>query len=67
MAVSQKNHFKLRGYLNFLLVNRVNLILNLEKLRKYFAKLRNYMLRNNKKPIEILNHMSIAHCAFGID
>ncbi len=43
MAISQKNHFKLRGYLNFRLERRVNLILNLEKFRNLFRKISNYI------------------------
>ena len=34
MAVSEKSHFKLEGYLNFRLGRRVNLIINFEVLRK---------------------------------
>ncbi len=41
MEVSQKNHFKLRGYLNFRFRRRVNLILNLEKFRNIFRKISN--------------------------
>ena len=67
MAVFQKSLFKLGGYLNFPLGHRVNLILHLEKFRNYFAKSRNFILRNNEKPTEILNHMSNTHCALEMD
>ena len=35
MAVFQKNHFKLSGYLDLHLGHSVNLLLNLEKFRNY--------------------------------
>ena len=67
MAVFQKSHFKLGGYLNFRLGHSVNLILNLEKFRNHFAKFRNFMLRNNKKPIEQFKHLIDAQRAFEMD
>jgi hypothetical protein len=45
MAISQKSLFKLSAYLDFSLEGRANMILNLEKLR-------NFVLRKNKKPME---------------
>jgi hypothetical protein len=39
MAISQKNHFKLGGYLIFRLEGRTNLILNLGKFRNLFRKI----------------------------
>jgi hypothetical protein len=41
MEVSPKSHFKLIGYLNFRFRRRVNLVLNLEKFRKFFRKISN--------------------------
>ena len=39
MAISQKNHFKLRDYLKFRLGRRVNLILDFAKFKKLFRKI----------------------------
>jgi len=39
MAVFQKSHFKLGGYLNFRLGRRVNLILDFAKFKKLFRKI----------------------------
>jgi len=38
MAISQKNHFKLRDYLKFRLGRRVNLILNFRKISKFISQ-----------------------------
>ncbi len=49
MAVFQKSHFILSGYLNFRLRCSINLVLNLEKFRNLFRKISKFCAKGEQK------------------
>ena len=63
MAISRKNRFKLRAYLDFFLEGRANLILNLEKLRNLFRKISKFCAKEKQKAdgeVSLIDHCTMS-------